>query len=109
VTGDGATRASDQEREDTVRELGDAYAAGRLDLGELRGRAQAAYAARTWAQLRALTADLPGPGAEARSGPGREAPVPPGAYPARDGRSRPCCWPCWPSWASPPPGGGPRR
>lgn len=52
-------RACDQDREAAVAVLRDAYAAGRLDLGELRDRAGAAYAARTWDDLRALTSDLP--------------------------------------------------
>lgn len=52
-------RASDQDREDTVAIFCEAYAAGRLDLGELRERAAAAYLARTWGDLRWLAADIP--------------------------------------------------
>jgi DUF1707 SHOCT-like domain len=56
-------RASDQDREAAVRELREAYAAGRLDLDEVGQRASAAYSARTWGELRELTTDLPaGPG-----------------------------------------------
>jgi hypothetical protein len=80
VPDEGRTRASNRDREATVAALRAAYAAGRLDLGELRDRASAAYAARTWGDLRELTADLPTwldqasdpdqPGAQAGIGPG---------------------------------------
>lgn len=52
-------RASDAEREQTVALLQRSFADGRLALAELEERAGAAYAARTRAQLRDLTADLP--------------------------------------------------
>ena len=51
-------RASDQDREDTVAVLCDAYADGRLDLADIRDRVGAACCARTWGDLRRLTADL---------------------------------------------------
>jgi len=51
-------RASNQDREDTVAILCDAYAVGRLDLAGIRDRAGAGYCARTWGDLRRLTADL---------------------------------------------------
>lgn len=51
-------RASDQARDAAVGVLRDAYVIGQLDLDELRDRAGAAYRARTWAELRRLTADL---------------------------------------------------
>jgi Domain of unknown function (DUF1707) len=54
-----AVRASDAEREQTVAVLQCSFADGRLALAELEERASAAYAARTRAQLRDLTADLP--------------------------------------------------
>jgi len=54
-----AVRASDAEREQTVALLRRSFADGRLALAELEERAGAAYAARTRAQLRDLTADLP--------------------------------------------------
>ncbi len=53
-----AVRASDAEREQTVALLQRSFADGRLALAELEERASAAYAARTRAQLRDLTADL---------------------------------------------------
>jgi len=52
-------RASDAEREQTVALLQRGFADGRLALAELEERVGAAYAARTRAQLRDLTADLP--------------------------------------------------
>ena len=54
-----AVRASDAEREQTVALLQRSFADGRLTQAELGERAGAAYAARTRAQLRDLTADLP--------------------------------------------------
>ncbi len=54
-----AVRASDAEREQTVALLQHNFADGRLAQAELEERAGAAYAARTRAQLRDLTADLP--------------------------------------------------
>ena len=53
-----AVRASDAEREQTVALLQRSFADGRLTQAELEERAGAAYAARTRAQLRDLTADL---------------------------------------------------
>jgi uncharacterized protein DUF1707 len=54
-----AVRASDAEREQAVALLQRGFADGRLALAELEERVGAAYAARTRAQLRDLTADLP--------------------------------------------------
>jgi Domain of unknown function (DUF1707) len=51
--------ASDQERESVVAVLRDAFTDGRLTFEEFEERTAAAYAARTWADLRELTADLP--------------------------------------------------
>ena len=56
---DQSIRASDQERESVVDVLRDAYADGRLTLDEFEERTSAAYAAKTWADLRELTSDLP--------------------------------------------------
>lgn len=52
-------RASDRDREAVVAVLRDAYTAGRLTLDEFDERTSAAYAGKTWGELRALTADLP--------------------------------------------------
>jgi hypothetical protein len=57
--GDGRMRASDHDRELAAQVLRDAYADGRLDLGEFLERTDAACSAKTWGQLAALTADLP--------------------------------------------------
>ncbi len=52
-------RIGDAEREAAVRELGEHYAAGRLDAAEYEERTTAAYAARTADDLTPLFADLP--------------------------------------------------
>ena len=56
-----AVRASDAEREQVSRQLGAHAAAGRLTPEELDERLDAAYAARTHAELDRLLVDLPGP------------------------------------------------
>jgi uncharacterized protein DUF1707 len=56
---DDTIRASDVDREAVVATLREAYTAGRLTLDEFDERMAAAYAGRTWGDLRALTADLP--------------------------------------------------
>ena len=56
---DRPIRASDQERESVVDVLRDAFTDGRLTLDEFEERTSAAYAAKTWTDLRELTADLP--------------------------------------------------
>ena len=63
-------RASDAEREATVMQLRDAAGEGRLSLGELAERVEAADGARTRADLASLVADLP-----ADSVPGAAAPT----------------------------------
>src|ERR671917_799968 len=52
-------RIGNAEREAAVRELGEHYAAGRLDAAEYEERTTAAYAARTADDLQPLFADLP--------------------------------------------------
>jgi hypothetical protein len=56
---DRPIRASDQERESVVDVLRDAYTEGRLTLEEFEERTSAAYASKTWGDLRDLTSDLP--------------------------------------------------
>lgn len=56
---DQGMRASDKDRDAVVAVLRDGYAAGRLTLDEFDERTSAAYRARTWGELRAITADLP--------------------------------------------------
>jgi hypothetical protein len=52
-------RVSDEQRERTAQEIREHFAAGRLSEDELDERVQAAYAARTEDDLRAIRADLP--------------------------------------------------
>jgi len=54
-------RAADLDRERVVDRLRRAQAEGRIDLFEFDERVAAAYAARTYAELTPLTADLPEP------------------------------------------------
>jgi len=56
---DDPIRASDVDREAVVATLREAYTAGRLTLDEFDERMAAAYAGKTWGDLRALTVDLP--------------------------------------------------
>jgi uncharacterized protein DUF1707 len=62
---DDAIRASDADREHAVGLLRDGYACGRLTLDEFDERTTAAFASRTWGELRKLTHDLPAPGQRA--------------------------------------------
>lgn len=59
VEQDERMRASDAEREAAVERLREHAAAGRIDVDELARRTDAALAAVTRSDLRALTADLP--------------------------------------------------
>lgn len=59
MAADDVIRASDSDRDNVVAVLQDAYAAGRLTLTEFEERASAAFAGRTWGELRKLTGDLP--------------------------------------------------
>jgi hypothetical protein len=74
MTTDGGIRASDHDRESTVEVLREAYTAGRLDLDEFDERTTAAYASKTWGDLRELTSDLP---SEPRLGADLQASAPP--------------------------------
>src|SRR6201996_3566592 len=80
---DDTIRASDVDREAVVATLREAYTAGRLTLDEFDERMTAAYAGKTWGDLRALTADLPIQPELGTDIPGREpAPLPGPALPA---------------------------
>lgn len=57
--GKPGTLASDADRDRAVDVLNAAFAVGRLTAAEHGERLHAAYAARTWPQLRQLAADLP--------------------------------------------------
>jgi len=63
-------RVSDEDRHQVAELLRDAAGEGRLDLEELDERLEAAYAAKTYADLVPITADLP------VRGPGASIPVP---------------------------------
>ncbi len=56
---DDPIRASDADREVVVDTLREAFTAGRLTLDEFDERTTAAYASKTWGDLRQLTTDLP--------------------------------------------------
>ena len=86
MTSDQAMRASDHDRERAAEVLRDAYAVGRLDLEEFHDRAGAAYSAKTWGELRHLTADLPAsrlPGQGEHDADSSTAPEWPGTTPQR--------------------------
>lgn len=72
-------RVSDADREAVTARLRDHFAEGRLTHGELDERVSAALSAKTFGELRALTADLPGP-----------VPVPPRAAARPDWPGRSC-------------------
>jgi hypothetical protein len=76
-------RASDAERERIAEVLRDAVAEGRLNMEEFEERLDAAYKARTHAQLEPLVRDLPVPGTAAAA-PGPRSPDATGLT-ARDG------------------------
>ena len=69
---DDRMRVSDADRDGVTARLRDHFAEGRLTQGELDERVTAALSAKTFGELRPLTADLPGP-----------VPVPPGMAPPR--------------------------
>ncbi len=62
MSADDVIRASDADREHAVGILRDGYACGRLTLAEFDERTTAAFASRTWGELRELTRDLPASG-----------------------------------------------
>lgn len=88
-------RASDAEREAALRNLGTHFADGRLDRAEFEERADAALAARTQDQLRALFTDLPGPApvpAAPEDGDASVAASSPSAAAQRGARPTPVPW-----------------
>lgn len=76
MIGDHMIRASDHDRDVVVTALRDAYTAGRLTLEEFDERMTAAYASKTWGDLRKLTEDLPSQPILGSDVPGRAAPEP---------------------------------
>ena len=82
---DDGIRAADVDRERVVAALREEMAVGRLTMDEFEDRLSRAYAAKTWRDLRALTADLPVDIAfegESRPAPKPE-PLPVGGPPSR--------------------------
>src|ERR1700744_881621 len=71
---DDPIRASDADREVVVAALREAYMAGRLTLDEFDERMAAAYASKTWGDLRKLTIDLPSQPVLGSDVPGRQLP-----------------------------------
>ena len=91
---DRMIRASDQDRDSVVDVLRDAYTDGRLTLDEFEERMSSAYSAKTWTELRELTADLPVEpplGADLNYQPQAAPPraVPPAHGPHQAGRDHP--------------------
>jgi uncharacterized protein DUF1707 len=89
---DDTIRASDVDREAVVATLREAYTAGRLTLDEFDERMAAAYASKTWGDLRELTVDLPIQPALGTDIPGRgpvPAPSPSPALPSSAPKSDP--------------------
>ena len=76
MASDHVMRASDLDRDAVVATLRDAYTAGRLTLEEFDERMTAAYASRTWGELRKLTEDLPAQPVLGSDVPGRHLPTP---------------------------------
>lgn len=81
-------RASDVDRERVAERLRVAHAEGRIDLAEFDERVRQAWAARTYKELDALTADLPATtGAPRRPAPASAPPAPrPGPRPHWEAR-----------------------
>jgi hypothetical protein len=61
MTTDRWIRVSDQDRQSAFELFSEAYAVGRLSREDLDKRVTAAYSAKTYGELRDLTADLPRP------------------------------------------------
>jgi hypothetical protein len=87
AVGRGGLRASHDDRDRVIETLKAAFVQGRLTADELAERAGQALAARTYADLAALTADLPADRPVQRRSPRRPAPAP--SRPARRRAPRP--------------------
>jgi hypothetical protein len=85
LAGRGHLRAAHADREQAITVLNAAYAQGRLTKDELEARAGLVFASRTYAELAALTADLPtaSPAAASPAAPGSDAVWPRPSTPAR--------------------------
>jgi hypothetical protein len=88
AAGRGHLRAAHADREHVIEALKAAFVQGRLDTGELDDRVGRAFTSRTYAELAALTADIPasrpgsGPPDAGRAG-AREVGAGPSSTPAR--------------------------
>lgn len=83
VGGRGGLRASHADREHVIEVLKDAFVQGRLDHGQLDARVGQALASRTYAELAALTADIPA--GQAPRQPARVQNRMPQSHPVRNG------------------------
>jgi hypothetical protein len=89
LAGRGHLRAAQADREQAITVLKAAYAQGRLTKDELEARAGQAFASRTYAELAALTADIPAdlpaasPAAASPAATGSDASWPRPSTPAR--------------------------
>jgi DUF1707 SHOCT-like domain len=68
---DRSLRAADADREAVAETLREQHLAGRIDTDELQERVERCYAAKTYAELDALLADLPGEDRSGRARPRR--------------------------------------
>ena len=68
---DRGLRAADQDREAVTDILREQHVSGRLDTNEFQDRVDRCYAAKTYAELDQLVADLPGPERTRPRGAGR--------------------------------------
>jgi hypothetical protein len=112
--GYGAMRSSTADRERAIDVLKAAFAEGRLDQAEYADRVGLVYSSRTYAELAALTADLPvGPLGTLAPGPAPPVPWPPPAHwqsapwphpaPWQPGSLPPVPWQAMPPATLPPP------
>ena len=90
--GRGHLRASDADREQVIQTLKAAFVQGRLDRDEFDLRVGRTFASRTYAELAAVTADIPT--GLTKANPSQPAPAQRKARVLRAGRCsrrRPCC------------------
>ncbi|WP_062345042.1 DUF1707 SHOCT-like domain-containing protein [Herbidospora yilanensis] len=85
-------RASDADREKVAAALREHMVEGRLNAEEFGERLEAAYAAKTFGELRVLTRDLPD--IDLRNLPARPEPMKPQAKPVSENLKR-----AWSAWA----------
>jgi hypothetical protein len=88
-------RAADADRAAVATQLGDQMSAGRLTVAEYDERLTRAYAARTYGELEALTADLPRPAARPAAPAPAARPAVHGACGWSGGPSREAAWRNW--------------